>query len=352
MKGLANVKSFLSSGKPLSKDSLPACDVDRDALIHVMWELYNENTSLKAKVAGAPLNIAGAASPLNAAGTPLKAAGTSVPSNAAGDMTPQNATAAATTSQSEPNGAAALSASAATFVPQKTSSEKAEDQKLAQNAATAEKAEDQKPESQRLCRSMWGYKECPKISGQECERKHLPICDRPVCYSSSPEQWKLCQETSEKWHGHIKAAHVTQKKRERLEAKNKKQEAEQKEYSANRKAFLEWNKNQGNGQTPSVRGKPRKKTQEGHSTQSHKNKENPRGQRRPAARRLGDFLPKRDFPPLPQRGGHPTYQPAPVPKKQAWAKPVNTSQAALPGAREQILDLLKGINVLLRQGAF
>ena len=320
MKGINEIKLYLGSGNSLSvqvaKDILPSTEVDRDALLHVLIEQQKELAALKAK-------------------TPTRQAVAEVDPTVAD---PTLVPAAQREEKSGPNTTkATLNAATPAFEPMATS---------------AESEKEDKAESQRLCRSMWGYKECPKISGQECERKHLPICDRPVCYSSSPEQWKLCQETSEKWHGHIKAAHVTQKKRERLEAKNKKQEAEQKEYSANRKAFLEWNKNQGNGQTPSVRGKPRKKTQEGHSTQSHKNKENPRGQRRPAARRLGDFLPKRDFPPLPQRGGHPTYQPAPVPKKQAWAKPVNTPQEALPGAREQILDLLKGINVLLRQGAF
>ena len=148
MKGLANVKSFLSSGKPLSKDSLPACDIDRDALIHVMWELYKENASLKAKVAGEPLNSAGAASPSNAEGTPLNAAGTSVPSNAAGDTTPKNAT--------------ELNAATPTFVP---AAQNANGNTNA-NTRVNTTAEPEREECERLCRSMWGYKECPRTNGQ------------------------------------------------------------------------------------------------------------------------------------------------------------------------------------------
>ena len=146
MKGLAIVKSVLSSGKPLSKDSLPACDIDRDALIHVMAELYNENTSLKAKVAGAPLNTAGAASPSNAVGTPSNAAGTSVSSNAAGDMPPTNAT------------HTHLNAATPVFEP----------------AARNVVASSGKPESEKMCKAMWGKTTCPGlVPGVSCERVHM-----------------------------------------------------------------------------------------------------------------------------------------------------------------------------------
>ena len=327
MKGINEIKLYLGSGNALSvqvaKDILPSTDVDRDALLHVLIDQQKELAALKAKT---PTRQAVAEAGATSMTSPMNATSTSR------DTTPKNAT--------------ELNAASPNFVPaaQNTTSNT--------NARVNTTEEPEREEGERLCRSMWGYKECPRSNGQECERKHLPICDKPTCYSSTPDQWKLCQESTQKWHGHIKASHVMQKKRERLEAKNRKQEAEQKEYSANRKAFIAWTKNQGNGRTPSARGKPWKKTQEGHSAQSLKNKENPRGQRRPAARRLGDFLPKRDFPPLPQRGGHPTYQPAPKPTKPAWAKAGTAQQEVPPGAREQIQDLLKGISMLLRQGAF
>ena len=345
MKGINEIKLYLGSGNSLSvqvaKDILPSTEVDRDALFHVLIEQQKELAALKAKT---PTRQAVAEAGATSMTSPMNATSTSR------DTTPKNAT--------------ELNAASPNFVPaaQNTTSNT--------NARVNTTEEPEREESERLCRSMWGYKECPRTNGQECERQHLSICDKPTCYSSTPDQWKLCQESTKKWHGHIKASHVMQKKRERLEAKNKKQEAEQKEYSANRKVFLAWTKNQGNGLTPSVRGKPWKKTQEGHSAQSYKNKEKPRGQRRPAARNLGDFLPKRDFPPLPQRGGHPqrggqpqrgghpqreghpTYQTAPMPTNPVWAEAGTAQQVVHPGAREQIQDLLKNISMLLRQGAF
>ena len=348
MKGINEIKLYLGSGNSLSvqvaKDILPSTEVDRDALFHVLIEQQKELATFRAASVVTERSEPKASTSTSAATSVVTEGSTSSELNAAS----QSFVPAAQNTNGNAGGRmpVAVCGNAGGRVPA------AQNTNGNTNARVNTTEEPEREEGERLCRSMWGYKECPRSNGQECERKHLPICDKPTCYSSTPDQWKLCQESTQKWHGHIKASHVMQKKRERLEAKNRKQEAEQKEYSANRKAFIAWTKNQGNGRTPSARGKPWKKTQEGLSAQSLKNKENPRGQRRPAARRLGDFLPKRDFPPLPQRGGHPTYQPAPKPTKPAWTKAGTAQQEVLPGAREQIQDLLKGISMLLRQGAF
>ena len=325
-KGTQEVYDFLAANKPITAaKELPSSLVLREAILHVAITLHqanlvlqNEVSNLKAKQpAGEPANTAGA-TPSNAAAT----------QNAAGDSTPKSEQVPST-----------LSVAANSFVP---SAKKNDSKSMATSAPT------EKSEAEKLCRSMWGYKECPRNNGEECERKHLSICDRPTCYGNVDAR-ATCQERTGKWHGHIKAALVVQKKRERQEAKNRKQEAEKKDFLANRKEFLKWNKAQGNGGAPSARGNQQKNTPVVKHVQKRENTMKPGTQRRPPNRSLGDFFPQGSFPPL-QSQGYPSFQPAPMPTNPAWPKPVNTPQAVLPGAREQLQDILKNLNMLLLQG--
>ena len=349
-KGTQEVLDFLAANKPISvaKEELPFSTVLREAILHVAITLHQDNlvlqkevSNLKAKLgkqsAGMPSNTAGATTPVNAAGTPLNAAATS---NAAGDSSPkpdQMPAGSASGASGELHMAAGFSGPVSLVADNK-----------AKNPTSAESAREEKPPHERLCRSMWGYKECPRSNGEECERKHLSICDRPTCYGNVDAR-ATCQERTGKWHGHIKAALVVQKKRERQEAKNRKQEAEKKDFLANRKEFLKWNKAQGNGGAPSARGNQQKNTPVVKHVQKRENTMKPGTQRRPPNRSLGDFFPQGSFPPL-QSQGYPSFQPAPMPTNPAWPKPVNTPQAVLPGAREQLQDILKNLNMLLLQG--
>ena len=326
-KGTQEVYDFLAANKPITAaKELPSSLVLREAILHVAITLHQANlvlqeevSNLKAKQpAGEPSNTAGA-TPSNAAGTPSNAAATQ---NAAGDSTPKSEQVPLT-----------LSVAANSFVP---SAKKNDSKSMATSAPT------EKSEAEKLCRSMWGYKECPKNSGEECVRIHLLICDRPVCYGN-PDVCQTCQESTGKWHGHIKAAHVAQRKRERQEAKNRQQEAEKKEFMSKRKEFLAWNKKQGNLVNPSGRGKPAKGASWGHTKQENKGKQ--RVQRGPSDRTLGDFYPKQH--------SNRTFRPAPAPVKSAWEQPLvtrrNPPTDARSEARGQIQELLLNLTEVLQQ---
>ena len=302
MKGVKEIKLYLGSGQELSaslaKDILPASEVPRDALLHVILELHKELTTLKAN---RPIN----AQP-ERAGETTTAAEASTPSNAARVTTPLNAT-------------------TPPFQP------------AAQNGAAAENPEGTR---QRLCKSMWGRVECP---GTGCTGLHLRWCSKPTC-AIDQEQSKSCNL----WHGHMRALRHHERARKKKEAEQRKSEEEQRDFKA-------WQKerDQGNGKR-GVRGPPNAKRP---NPQPHDQKQGPRvrGEQRvqrrpprPATRSLGDF-----FPPLPTRTQRaPTYVPAPMPAKSAWEKPLHTNMATRPEARQQLQDILHNLGMILQSGVF
>ena len=295
MKGVDEIRSFLDSRKDFSasKDALPHHQVDREALIKVLLDLHAENLALKANMPRVNSTASG--------NTVAMAAGFDGTEPVLNPATP-----ASRPTQSD-----------------------------AKNAPSTEPAREEKPESERLCRSMWGYKDCPRNSGEECVRQHLTICDRPTCYGNIDAR-ATCQERTGKWHGHIKAALVMQKKRERQEAKNRKQEAEQKEFLANRKEFLKWNKAQGNGVTPSMRGKhPMNTRVVPQHAQRRENTWKPRAQRGPTNRILGDFLSPESFPPIQ------SHQQAQAPPNRARSEPVTTGTDSTRDQFRQFQEFLR-----------
>ena len=304
MKGINEIKLYLGSGNSLSvqvaKDILPSTEVDRDALFHVLIEQQKELATLKA--------------------------------------------AAALTPQSELKGAAALSASAAStsklsvaansFEPgAKNNEKKPED-------ASQDSAEIKRPED-KLCRSMWGKKQC--LDRATCVYKHLALCHEPACYGN-PELRKACSEgPAGKWHGHIRSLIKADKRRERLEA-------DRRDFAAWQKAKHKGNRAGGN------RGAP------------HHNQPQKRPQVHPVHRGQGQQAAK-VRPKYPQRqkkwsaqARKPVslgeYMPAPTPVQNAWDKPLVTSvqQPAPqgitgPGARQQQMQaLLQSMVTLLQSG--
>ena len=353
-KGTQEVLDFLAANKPISvaKEELPFSTVLREAILHVAITLHQDNlvlqkevSNLKAKLgkqsAGMPLNTAGATTPVNAAGTPLNAAATS---NAAGDSSPkpeQMPAGSASGASGELHMAAGFSGPVSLVADNK-----------AKNPTSVESAREEKPPHERLCRSMWGYKECPRNNGEECERKHLSICDRPTCYGNVDAR-ATCQERTGKWHGHIKAALVVQKKRERQEAKNRAAQEEQRK-------FREWQKMQkgpapGNsakskGHKGDPKGRQQKPTQQngrnGHPGQQrgwkqpgHHQRAQSRGsweQPRPGPRILGDYFPN---------------LPGPAQPGSVWGNPPpNTAWAPPPAAPTNAQELLLSLKALLNSG--
>ena len=115
----------------------------------------------------------------------------------------------------------------------------------AQNAKEPEQPREEKPESERLCVSMWGVKECPGTSVNECVRKHLPLCHSPLCFGR-PDRRKTCTEENSKWHGHMNAQY---RAAVRAEKKRKREENEKREFAEYKKM-----KHKGNLKTPSAPG--------------------------------------------------------------------------------------------------
>ena len=315
-KGTKEVIDFLKAKKAitLAKEELPSSAVHREAILHVAIMLQEKLEALEAKLVGSEPHAS------------------------------NSAAAAALTPQSELKGAAALSASAAStsklsvaansFEPgAKNNEKKPED-------ASQDSAEIKRPED-KLCRSMWGKKQC--LDRATCVYKHLALCHEPACYGNA-ELRKACSEgPAGKWHGHIRALINADKRRERLEA-------DRRDFAAWQKAKQKGNKAGGN------RGAP------------HHNQPQKRPQVHPAPRGQGQQA-AQVRPKYPQRqkkwsaqARKPLsvgeYRPAPTPVHNAWDKPLVTSvhQPAPqgitgPGARQQQMQaLLQSLVTLLQSG--
>ena len=305
MKGLENVKAFLRSGSEdtlsTAKDILPSSEVDRDALIQALLEVRVELATLKAS---------------NRIKT---SASTSV---VTGGSEPKAST---------PSASPELDAATPPFVP------------TAQNAKEPEQPREEKPESERLCVSMWGVKECPGTSVNECVRKHLPLCHSPLCFGR-PDRRKTCTEENSKWHGHMNAQY---RAAVRAEKKRKREENEKREFAEYKKM-----KHKGNLKTPSAPGgthkhpksqkesKPHKEAAASRETKkkthNHAQSHGKWSQPRPGPRTIGDF-----FPNLPR----------PAQQGSVWGNPPpNTAWAPTPAAPTNAQELLLSLKALLNSG--
>ena len=344
MKGLDIIKSFLEGGEPLTEDSLPSRGtrvVDREALIHTIMSFHKAlraasldgqavqelsvlkkaNTTTEASTVATVEHATGAsANPSGAIAPETRAtAETTVPTNGAATSDPSDVPTAASASPGPPT----------------------------QNGAATEKAEHEK-----LCKSMWGKVDCPKQSGQSCQRVHLEWCSKPSC-AINEEQSKTCSL----WHGHMRAA----LHRERVK---KKKEAERKKDEADKRLFNEWKKQQGN-QKPqgnlergphkqSPKGQPQGDKARGQKGQKgyQQGQQKGRPTRRPIT--MGDYMPQKL---ANQRA--PTFAAAPPPTEAAWPRLQKANPAAIPDPRQQIQDLLQhiakqnqSITMLLSSGVF
>ena len=306
MKGLEVIKRFLQGSEPLSKDSLPFPEVDREALIHTMMSFHKA----------------------------LRAA--SLDSQAVQELVaPKKAN--TTTTSASPDGETAP-----------------------ESGVSTAPAGTEKKEEERLCASMWGKKACPGLP--ECKRKHLTLCDKGSCYGN-PENRRACAESDGRWHGHIQAAIRAQKKHERQQALQKKDEAERKEYLSDLPTYRAW-KAQGNGQNPSNTGRGQKPKQSpgGQPLQGQQ-----RAKRGPTTIKLGDFVPNQNQQGFqggksqpdqqrvkrgPKHPQAPTYAQAAagavIPVTQASA-PMLTQVMAVPDVKSQIISQLQSLTVLMQQ---
>ena len=313
MKGLDIVKAFLGSEKEdtlsTAKDSLPVDRVDRDALVQGLRDARVELATLRA------LNQTGAATSMITEGSEAKASTSSASSE--------------------------LNAECKSFVP---AAQNAKGSASANASPKPVQTREEKPEADRVCVSMWGVKECPGTSDNECVRKHFPLCHSPLCFGR-PDRRRACTEENGKWHGHQNAQY---RAAVRADKKRKREATEKREFAE----YKKW-KHEGNLKTPSAqRGthKPQPHGQkQGHGNQRKYNPVHVRqqkGWRTPQGPRqlnLGDY-----FPPLP----------APK-KKSVWATPVTTpTQTAVAPlaqgseeARIQVQKLLQGLGRLLSSGA-
>lgn len=317
MKGVEEIKSFLKSGKDFSasKDALPHPQVDREALIKVLMELHIENLALKAnrpKVNGESPSVilaAGFTGESVAVGTPMNAAANSFVPSAGGDESQAN-------------------------LPKVTPGE----------SSSATMALTGKPESEKLCRVMWGKYPCP---GEGCTRVHLKWCASPKCLISE-ETSKQCKL----WHGHLRVALQREKAKKKKEAVQRAAEAEQRE-------FKEWKKQRnpapGNsaktkGHKGDPKGRLQKPTQQngrngqpgqqrGWKQPGHHQRAQSRGkweQPRPGPRILGDYFPNL---PRPARPG------------SVWGNPPpNTAWAPTTAAPTSAQELLLSLKALLNSG--
>ena len=306
MKGLEIIKRFLQGSEPLSKDSLPFPEVDREALIHTMMSFHKALRAASLDSQAVQELVA-----------PKKANTTSTSASSDGETAPES------------------------------------------GASTAP-AGNEKKEEERLCASMWGKKACPGLP--ECKRKHLTLCDKGSCYGN-PENRRACAESDGMWHGHIQAAIRAQKKHERQQALQKKDEAERKEYLSDLPTYRAW-KAQGNGQNPSTTGRGQKPKQSpgGQPLQGQQ-----RAKRGPTTIKLGDFVPKQNQQGFqggksqpdqqrvkrgPKHPQAPTYAQAAagavIPVTQASA-PMLTQVMAVPDVKSQIISQLQSLTVLMQQ---
>ena len=337
MRGKVAIYEFLRAHRPLSEaqEYLPHPGVQRADLVSVCLELNEKLEEANEQLAVAKKKLAqkqdGGASPVamaeHATVASAKPSGENAPEARATAESPVPMNGAATPDPSGVPTDAPVSPAPTT-----------------QNGAATEKAEHEK-----LCKSMWGKVDCPRQSGQKCERVHLDWCSKPTC-AINEEQSKTCTL----WHGHMRAA----LHRERV---RKKKEAKRKEEEANQRLFDEWKKQQGNKkhQGNSERG-PRKQSPQGQpqgykakgqeGQKSHQQKGKPT--RRPIT--MGDYMP-------PQLANQraPTLAPAPPPAKTAWPRLQKAIPVAMPDPRQQIQDLLQhianqnqSITMLLSSGVF
>ena len=340
MRGKVAIYEFLRAHRPLSEaqEYLPHPGVQRADLVSVCIELNEKLEKANEQLAVAEKKWAqkqdGEASSVatveHATGASANPSGAIAPETRATAETPVPTNGAATPEPSDVPTAASASPGPPT-----------------QNGAATEKAEHEK-----LCKSMWGKVDCPRQSGQSCQRVHLDWCSKPSC-AINEEQSKTCPL----WHGHMRAA----LHRERVK---KKKEAERKKDEADKRLFNEWKKQQGN-QKPqgnlergphkqSLKGQPQgdkargQKGQKGHQQGQQKG----RPTRRPIT--MGDYMPQKL---ANQRA--PTFVAAPPPTEAAWPRLQKANPAAIPDPRQQIQDLLQhianqnqSITMLLSSGVF
>ena len=311
-KGTKEVIDFLKAKKAitLAKEELPSSAVHREAILHVAIMLQEKLEALEAKLEGSEPHASNAAA------------------------------AAASTPHSELKGAAALSATAATFVPKESEENERKPKEKKPEDASKESAGIKKPQD-KLCQSMWGKKQC--LDRATCVYKHLALCHEPACYGNA-ELRKACSEgPAGKWHGHIRALIKADKKRERLEA-------DRRDFAAWQKAKQKGNKAGGNRGAPH-HNQPQKRPQV-HPV--------PRGQGQQAAQ-VRPKYPQRQKKWSAQARKHPSlgeYMPAPSPVHNAWDKPLVASvqQPATqgitgPGVRQQQMQaLLQSMVTLLQSG--
>ena len=312
MKGLDIVKAFLGSEKEdtlsTAKDSLPVDRVDRDALVQGLRDARVELATLRA------LNQTGAATSMITEGSEAKASTSSASSE--------------------------LNAECKSFVP---AAQNAKGSASANASPKPVQTREEKPEADRVCVSMWGVKECPGTSDNECVRKHFPLCHSPLCFGR-PDRRKACTEENGKWHGHQNAQY---RAAVRADKKRKREATEKREFAE----YKKW-KHEGNWKTPSAQrgthknlkaqeSKPRKEaaaSKETKKKQTH-NRAQGRGkwaQPRPGPQTLGDY-----FPSLPR----------PAQPGSVWGNPPqNTEWAPTQAAPANVQELLLGLKALLNSG--
>ena len=309
MKGLDIVKAFLGSEKEdtlsSAKDSLPVDRVDRDALVQGLRDARVELATLRA------LNQTGAATSMITEGSEPKASTSSASSE--------------------------LNAECKSFVP---AAQNAKGSASANASPKPVQTREEKPEADRVCVSMWGVKECPGTSDNECVRKHFTLCHSPLCFGR-PDRRKTCTEESGKWHGHQNAQY---RAAVRADKKHKREQTEKKEFAEYKKM-----KHKGNWKPPSApRGtnknlkaqgpKPSKESEETKRKQTHNHAQR-RGkwaQPRPGPQTLGDYFPK---------------LPSPAQPGSVWGNPPqNTAWAPTQAAPTSVQELLLNLKALLNSG--
>ena len=306
MKGINEIKLYLGSGNALSvqvaKDILPSTDVDRDALLHVLIDQQKELAALRAASASASVKAssAKASSELDAATPSFVPAAQNASGNGSG-----NGNARAKNDSQEP-----------------------------------EQPREEKPEAERLCVSMWGVKECPGTSDNECVRKHFPLCHSPLCFGR-PDRRKTCTEENNKWHGHMAAQY---RAAVRADKKHKREQTERKEFAEFKKM-----KHKGNWKPPSAQRGTNKNLKAQEPKPPKESKETKRKQSHNHAQRRGKWAQPR---PGPQTlGDHFPNLPRPAQPGSVWGNPPqNTAWAPTQGAPTSVQELLLSLKALLNSG--